>query len=94
MSNPKRPCRVSNFQMEVLDDEIILFHPTSKAIFYSNNTGALIWELCDGKRTMVDITQILSEAYPEAKDQIAADVHHTLETFASHGAIIWAKDDD
>lgn len=73
--------------METLDDEIILFHPASRTIFHSNSTGALIWQLCDGQRTVGDIINILSATYPDAAPQIPKDVQDTLLTFAQYGAI-------
>ncbi len=89
MVDTKRPCKAPDYQMEMLDDEIILFHPSSKAIFYSNTTGALIWGLCDGQRTVADISEVLSNAYPDSTPQITEDVQQTLQKFAQHGAIVW-----
>jgi hypothetical protein len=89
MLDPKRPCPVPGYQVEFLDGEIILFYPAGQKIFHSNRSGALIWQLCDGRRTVADITQILSEAYPEDARQIQADVQDTLQLFAEHEAITW-----
>jgi len=89
MLETQRPCPAPGYQVEILDDEVLLFHPTSRAIFRSNSTGALIWELCDGQRTVADIVNILSAAYPEAAKQIQQDVPDTLRAFAEHKAIMW-----
>jgi pyrroloquinoline quinone biosynthesis protein D len=89
MLDTRRPCPIPGYQVEVLDDEVILFHPDSRTIFHSNSTGALIWQLCDGQRTVADIIQLLSAAYPDSAQQIQADVQDTLLAFAEHGAIIW-----
>lgn len=89
MFETKRPYKAPDYQMEVLDDEIILFHPSNKAIFYSNTTGALIWGLCDGQRTVAEISDVLSNAYPDSTEQIQEDVQLTLQKFAQHGAILW-----
>ncbi len=88
MIDTKSPCHTPDYQMELLDDEIILFHPAGK-VMHSNRIGALIWQLCDGQRTVAEITQLLSAAYPESAKQIRADVRETLLTFAEHGAITW-----
>ncbi len=85
----QRPAHVPGYRVEILDNEIILFSPSSRMILYSNQTGALIWQLCDGQRTTGDIIQTLSAAYPEAVPKIREDVHETLLTFAQHGAIVW-----
>jgi len=88
MLETERPCPAPGYQMERLDDEIILFHPASRAIFRSNSAGALIWQLCDGQRTVADIIDLLSAAYPDNAAQIPADVQHTLLTFVRHGAVM------
>jgi hypothetical protein len=83
------PYRTPGYRTEILDDEIILFNPESRAIFHSNSSGALIWALCDGRRTVADIIRLVSESYPEAADQIPGDVREALAIFAQHGAIQW-----
>lgn len=89
MLDTRRPCPVPGYQVEILDGEIILFHPTRLQILHSNQSGALIWQLCDGRRTVTEISQLLSASYPDSAGQISTDVDETLQTFAQHGAIMW-----
>lgn len=92
MLDTKRPRQVSGYQVadkESLNGEMVLFHPTTQKLLYSNRSGALIWGLCDGQRTVADIIQLLSEAYPNSASQIEADVPEVLQTFAQEGAIEW-----
>ncbi|MCP5094028.1 MAG: pyrroloquinoline quinone biosynthesis peptide chaperone PqqD [Chloroflexi bacterium] len=89
MEHSKRPFQIAGFLLEKLDDELILLHPTGLTLIQSNESGSMIWQLCDGQRTVADIIQLLSAAYPESKDEIAADVVTTLNQFAKHGAISW-----
>ena len=63
-----------DFLIERIDGEITVYHPTLTTAVYLNETGALIWELCDGKRTILDIIEALSEQYPESRTQIETDV--------------------
>ena len=86
----KRPCPAPDYQVELLDGEIILFHPAGMKVVYSNRTGALIWQLCDGRRTAVEIIQLLSTTHPESAREIQADVQETLATFVEHDAIFWS----
>jgi hypothetical protein len=85
--HPRRPRQVPGYQMEMLDGEMVLFHPTSLSILHSNSSAALIWQLCDGKRTVAEIIELLSAAYPESATEIPTDVYDTLRTFVEHGAI-------
>lgn len=89
MFDTKRPCHVPGYQMETLDGEMVLFHPASLKILHSNDSGALIWQLCDGQRTAADIVQLLSAAYPDSASEIGADVRDTLLTFVEEGAVEW-----
>ncbi len=66
---------------------MVLLHPARNIIIYCNQTGALIWRLCDGTRTVDEITEILSAAYPEARDTIATDVPETIQLLATRGAL-------
>jgi len=63
-----------DYLIERIDGEITVYHPTLTTAVYLNETGALIWELCDGKRTILDIIEALSEQYPESPTQIETDV--------------------
>ena len=65
----------SGYLLERMDDEITVYHPILATSLYLNETGALIWELCDGKRSIVEMTDILSELYPGNKEQISDDVY-------------------
>jgi hypothetical protein len=93
MLDADRPSQVSGFQAAEkgsLSGELVLFDPVTQKILYSNQTGALIWGLCDGQRTIADIIQLLNEAYPDSIPEIDAEVRETLSVLAEHGAIEWA----
>ncbi|MBI1795077.1 MAG: PqqD family protein [Chloroflexi bacterium] len=81
------PAPIEGFQIETLDGEIVLLHPARNLIIHSNQTGALIWHLCDGIRTVDEITELLSAAYPDARDEIQADVPAVIQTLISRGAL-------
>jgi hypothetical protein len=81
------PTQVDGFQVENLDGEIVLLHPARNAIIYSNQTGALVWQLCNGERSVDEIVGILSAAYPESKAEIAVDVPQVIQSLVSSGAL-------
>lgn len=64
--------------LERLDGEVTVYHPTLTTAVYLNETGALIWELCDGRRTISDIIEVLSQQYPESAVQIETDVRELI----------------
>ncbi|MBI5962597.1 MAG: PqqD family protein [Chloroflexi bacterium] len=81
------PSQTEGFQFETVDGEIILLHPTRNIIIHGNQMGALVWQLCDGMRTVDEIIEILSAAYPEAGDEIQAEVPIVIQTLVSRGAL-------
>ena len=81
------PVSSSEFTLEQLDDELLLYHPTKTLTVYMNETASLVWQLCDGKRTVGEIVRQLQQAYPEAADNMQSDVEQALAAFSEHGAI-------
>jgi hypothetical protein len=87
MEETAKPKRKPDYRLELLDNELLLYHPTDTRIFYFNQTASLIWQLCDGQHSVSEIIQLLSDAYPESVDSIRADVAATLQQFEEHGCI-------
>jgi hypothetical protein len=81
------PKPMPGFQTESLDGEVVLLNPVSNVILHINQTGALIWQLCNGVRSVGEIIIILSEAYPEARKEIAVDVPEIIYQLADQGAL-------
>lgn len=81
------PKQCTGFLVEQMDGEIVLLHPFKNIIIHSNETAALIWQMCDGNNTVQDIVDILSGAYPDVKDQIAKDVPETIQKLRAQGAL-------
>jgi hypothetical protein len=81
------PTPVEGFHLETLDGEIILLHPTRSLIIYCNPTAALIWQLCDGVRSVDEITGLLCDAYPESQDDIRRDVPEASQILVERGAL-------
>ena len=87
MGDEKRPVRQPDFRLEVMDDELLLYHPERTTIMYCNQTASLVWNLCDGERTAGELIDLLSAAFPEASERIPTDVQDVLTEFARHEAI-------
>lgn len=74
-----------DYLLERIEGEITVYHPTLTTAVYLNESGALIWELCDGKRTISDIVGLLSEQYPESRAQIETDVETLIAQLIENG---------
>ena len=81
------PKRAVGFEAEELGGELLLYDPKGERILHMNSTCSLVWQLCDGSNTVKGMIKLLRDAYPEAEDQIHADVLSALENLAQHGAL-------
>jgi len=86
-SNARVPSRVANFSLERLDNEILLYHPGLTKAIQLNETAAIVWELCDGRRSEDEITSLLVEAFPDQADEVRRDVDAVLRRLSSEGAL-------
>jgi hypothetical protein len=73
------------FLLERIDGEISVYHPTLTTAIYLNETGALIWELCDGERSVGDIIDLLGDLYPESRHVIDTDVKKIVVQLVNQG---------
>lgn len=88
MFESKKPTRKSEYRLENLDNELLLFNSTSTNVIYLNQSASIIWQLCDGQRTVKEISELLVGAYPEAAASIIDDVQETIKLFLDQGAIL------
>jgi hypothetical protein len=71
---------IKGYRVEPGDGEHIVYHPTLTTSVYLNDTGAIIWQLCDGTRTVADIIATLTECYPDSGQEIRWGVRELLST--------------
>ena len=85
--NDRIPSQNSQYRLEHMDGEVLLYNPANTKAVYLNETSSLIWNLCDGDRTIETIVTLLKECFPDSESSITDDVLLTLDDFANHGAI-------
>ncbi len=78
--------RNNNYQLEEIDDELLLYNPAHTRTIYLNPSAAAIWKLCDGHTTAQAIITALQDVYPDAGN-IAADIADALNQLHEFGAI-------
>ena len=83
----KQPRQKAGYQLEALDGELLLYHVSDTKILYLNPTASLIWQLCDGERTVGDIVAVLGDAYPEVGDALLGDVEAALAELSEQAVI-------
>ena len=82
------PTPAEGYRIEEMEGEILLFHPKSTATVYMNQTAALVWQLCDGNRSVADIVSILTQSFPDEDSRINSDVLSALDMFQNQGALV------
>ena len=65
--------------LEDMDGEMLLYNPQNATTLHLNQSSMMVWQLCDGQRSIADSIELLTEAYPEQAEQIASDVATVVE---------------
>ena len=84
------PRRRQDVLVDRLDDELLLYHPTLETAVYLNETAFLVWQLCDGRRSVAEISELLEGAFPGTAESIVSDVDVSLRSLAERGVIEFA----
>jgi hypothetical protein len=64
-----------------IGDDIVVIKDDGLATHILNDTAGLIWELCDGKNGIEEITTKLCEDYEVTFEVARADVHDRIVKF-------------
>ena len=59
---------------QTLDGEVVVLDAEGKLVRALNGTGARVWQLLDGRRTVQDICATIAEEFDAGPDLIRADV--------------------
>jgi Coenzyme PQQ synthesis protein D (PqqD) len=81
------PNQRNGFQIEEMDGETLLYQHQLKKMIYLNESAALIWHLCDGRRSVADIIDVLTDSYPDTKDAVREDAMEAIDSLILEGAL-------
>ena len=74
-----------------LDDDLVLYHATSREGFILNGTGKRIWELADGSNTVTMIARTLSREYGISYEAAKTDTEELLTNLSRAGLVVRVK---
>jgi Coenzyme PQQ synthesis protein D (PqqD) len=63
-----RPVRSDAIDISPVDDGYVVYDSDGDLVHYLNHTAAVTLELCDGRRTVAEITTFLEEMFSGAGD--------------------------
>jgi hypothetical protein len=79
------PNRLPTTHVEVVDDELCVYEWTTQTVHALNRTAARVWQLCDGRTTIAQMSVILQS---ELDEPHAADVvRHALRVLGTAGLL-------
>lgn len=67
------PAHVSGVVFRMMDEEAVLVHPVQGVVRVLNRSGARVWELADGRRTVGDLAAALVADYAVDPARAQAD---------------------
>ena len=90
MNHARIPRAKPTLQLQEFDEELVLYDLEKMQVIYLSESATLIWQMCNGQRTIKQIIQLLQDAYPENARTIPADVESAMELFVQNRALEWA----
>jgi Coenzyme PQQ synthesis protein D (PqqD) len=72
------PLHAADVRADIVEGELLLYHPEQTMAVYMNAPGAVIWGLCDGQRTVADIIALITQSYSVAQSDVVGDVLRTI----------------
>jgi hypothetical protein len=82
------PSHAADIVAEIVEGEVLIYHPQQTKALYLNPTAGAIWSLCDGRRSVRDIIMIVQENYPECAAILTDDVLTTLAELRGSGVLV------
>jgi hypothetical protein len=82
-----RPVRSQAARAYRLGDELLVYVPRSDTAHALNRSAAAIWELCDGTRTVEEISQQLADYVSRPADALVSDVKLGVEQLCKLGLL-------
>ena len=64
-------------------DTVVLLDSRGGEYFSLDEVGARIWDLCDGTRSLAEITRLICSEYDADEATVAADLAELLEELAA-----------
>lgn len=69
------------------DQSLLLYHTGSEVAFPLNESGAFIWDMCDGSHTVDEIVDAVASNYDAQREQIDQDTRAFLDVLIRHDLV-------
>ena len=80
----KRSVRMAS---RTVDQEAVIVEPRTGTVHVLNEVASLVWNSIDGNRTVVDLSEMISEVFDVQPDQVSEDVYTFLRNSEQQGLV-------
>jgi hypothetical protein len=88
----KYPVKNPDAAWRVIDQEAVIVVPAEGLVRVLNETGARIWELSDGNRSVAQIGSVLAEECDVPEQEAVADALAFLEECSLKGLVTFGEE--
>jgi len=81
------PRPLEGVELSEMEGEGILYWHENTKMLYLNESARVIWQLCDGVRTVSEIARTLAAEFPEVAGEVSLQVPETIDQFAAEGVL-------
>lgn len=82
MKLPERPRQRPDLVFRQIDEDFVVYDPVTDHTLLLNASSAAVLDLCDGSRTLDDMTAEVAAAFGVEADAVRTEVETSLEGFA------------
>jgi len=83
----KKPRRAAGIASRKIGEETVLVSPKTGKVFVLNQTGSLIWGMCDGERSVDELATHLAAEFGVLREQAGTDVLELIEELAKRNLV-------
>jgi hypothetical protein len=83
-----RPLARTDIAVQEIGDEVMLYDSGNEKIHVLNHSAYAIWQMCNGKNSLVDMCEQLAVQYEDSSLNLFDDVQATLDGFMQKGLLI------
>jgi hypothetical protein len=85
-SPTRRPARIDGLEINEVADGLVVYQADPERVHYLNNTAAVVFELCDGRLTVAEITEQVAATF-SLTDPPASEVEACVAELSAKGVL-------
>ena len=86
-----KPLARTDLDVVEIDGEAVVYDPHARQAHYLNHSAALVFGLCDGETTILDMADAIGDLYEMPVDEVESQVRTLLRDLRKLGLIEGSK---